>query len=70
MTKTNQLMVFSPWCVLQVNEVTIVGYALSWILGSSLKATEFLAVAPKYPSPNCLHLGLQHQFLLDVVLSL
>ncbi len=63
-------MVISPWCVLQVNEVAIVGYAPSWILGSSLEAVKFLAVTFKYPLPNCPHIGLQHQFVLDLVLSL
>ncbi len=49
MTENNQLMTISPWCVLQVNEATIIGYAPSWIFGSSLEAVEFLAVVTKYP---------------------
>jgi hypothetical protein len=58
--ENNQLMVFSPWCILQVNEVAIVGYAPSWILGSSLEVDEFLIVVHEYPLHDCPHIGLQH----------
>ncbi len=70
MTKNNQLMVFSPWYVLQVNEATIVGYAPSWILGSSLEVVKFLVVGIEYPLPNYPHIGLKHQSLLVVILSI
>jgi len=59
-TKNNQLVVFSPWCILQVNEATIIGYAPSWIPRSSLEPTEFLAIALEYPLHDYPHLGLQH----------
>jgi hypothetical protein len=63
-------MGLSPWCVMQVNEVTIVSYAPSWILGSRLETTEFLTIASEYPLPNYLHLSLQHQSPLATILSL
>jgi len=62
-------MVFSPWCVLQVNEVATIGYAPSWILGSRLEITKFPTTNFKC-FQDYLHLGLQHQSLLVVGLSL
>jgi len=41
-------MVIFPWCVLQVNEVVIMGYAPSWIFGSNLETFEFPVATPKY----------------------
>ncbi len=69
MIENNRLMVFFPWCVLQVNEVVIVGYAPSWIFGSNLETTEFLVATLEY-SQYYLHLGLQHQSLLAIGLIL
>ncbi len=70
MIENNQLMVFSSWCVLQVNEEAIVGYAPSWILKSSLELVKFLVIVLEYPLHDCFHLGLQHQYFSTVVLSL
>jgi hypothetical protein len=63
-------MGISLLCVLQVNEVAIVGYAPSWILGSKLEAIEFLTIASEYPLHDYPHIGLQHQSLLVVIISL
>ncbi len=69
MTEKNELMVIFPWCVLHVNEPTIVGYAPSWILGSNLEIIKFLATTFEY-FQNYPHLGLQHQSLLVISLIL
>jgi hypothetical protein len=68
--KNNQLLALSPWCVLRVNEATIVGYAPSWIHGSGLEVAKFLVVALEYPLFDYSHLGLQHQYLSGVILSM
>jgi hypothetical protein len=62
-------MVIFPWCVLYVNEETIISYAPSWILRSNLETIEFLAAILKY-FQDYPHLGLQHQSLLATGLIL
>ncbi len=69
MVENNQLMGFSPYCILQVNEVMTIGYAHSWILKSHLEVIEFPIIILEY-FLNCFHLGLQHQSMLIIVLSL
>jgi hypothetical protein len=67
--ENNPLMVFFPWCVLQVNEATTLSYAPSWIFRLNLETIEFPITTPKY-FLNYLHLGLQHQSLLAASLIL
>jgi hypothetical protein len=46
-----------------------IGYAPSWIPKSHLEVVEFPTIIIEY-FQNCFHLGLQHQFMLVIVLSL